>query len=75
MDECKPLDTGEDGGRGRGGGGGAQRQGLILVHFSAQPKPFWSHLPVPPCLIDCEKIMHPTYPTKSAYVEPKTGRV
>jgi hypothetical protein len=21
-------------------------QGLTLVHFSAQPKPFWSHLPV-----------------------------
>jgi hypothetical protein len=24
-------------------------QGLTLVHFSAQPKPFWSHLPVSPC--------------------------
>jgi hypothetical protein len=24
------------------------RQGLTLVHFSAQPKPFWSHLPVSP---------------------------
>jgi len=22
------------------------KQGLTLVHFSAQPKPFWSHLPV-----------------------------
>jgi len=32
-----------------------QRQGLTLVHFSAQPQPFWSHLHVPPCLIDWEK--------------------
>jgi hypothetical protein len=38
-------------------------QGLTLVHFSAQPKPFWSHLPVYPCLIDWGEIMHPTYPT------------
>ena len=44
------------------------RQGLKLVHFSAQPKPFWSHLPVSPCLIDWVKIMHPTYPTKYAYM-------
>ena len=50
-------------------------QGLTLVHFSAQPKPIWSHLPVSPCLIDWGKIMHPTYPTKCAYVEPKSGRV
>jgi hypothetical protein len=35
-------------------------QGLTLVHFSAQPKPFWSHLPVFPCLIDRGQIMHPT---------------
>jgi len=27
-------------------------QGLTLVHFQAQPKPFRSHLPVSPCLID-----------------------
>jgi hypothetical protein len=27
------------------------RQGPTLVDFSAQPKPFWSHLPVSPCLI------------------------
>jgi len=45
------------------------------LHFSAQPKPFWSHLPVSPCLIDWGKIMHPTYPTKCAYIEPKSGRV
>jgi len=31
---------------------GASHQGLTLLHFSAQPKPFWSHLPVSPCLID-----------------------
>ena len=54
------------------GPGGGQR--LKLVHFSAQPKPFRSHLPVSPYLIDCRKIMHPTYPTKCAYVEPKSGR-
>jgi hypothetical protein len=35
-------------------------QGLTLVHFSAQPQPFWSHLPVSPCLIDWGKILHPT---------------
>ena len=50
-------------------------QGLTLVHFSAQPKPFWSHLRVSSCLIDWEKIMHPTYPTKCAYVQPKSVRV
>ena len=50
-------------------------QGLTIVHFSAQPQPFWSHLPVSPCLIDWGKIMHPTYPTKRAYVEPNSGRV
>jgi len=50
-------------------------QGLTLVHFSAQPKPFWSHLTVSPCLIDWGKIMHPTHPTKCAYVEPESGRV
>jgi hypothetical protein len=27
-------------------------QGLTPVHFSAQPKPFWSHLHVSPCLKD-----------------------
>jgi hypothetical protein len=43
-------------------------QGLTLVNFSAQPKPLWSHLLVSPCLIDWGKIMHPTYPTKCAYV-------
>jgi len=52
-----------------------ERQGLTHVHFSAQPKPFWSHLPVSPCLIDSGKLMHPTYPTKCADVEPKSGRV
>jgi len=51
------------------------RQGLALVHFSSQPKPLWSHLPVSPCLIDWGKIMHPTYPTNCAYVEPESGRM
>jgi len=50
-------------------------QGLTLVHFSAQPKPFWAHHPVSPCPIDWGKIMHPTCPTKCADVEPKSGRV
>jgi len=50
-------------------------QGLTLVHFSAQPKPFWSHLPVSPCLINWGKIKRPTYPTKCAYVEQNSGRV
>ena len=49
------------------------RQELTLVHFSAQPKPFWStsHLPVgvSTCLIDWGKIMHSIYPTKCVYVE------
>jgi len=38
----------------------ARYQGLTHVHFSAQPKPFRSHLPVSPCLKDWGKIMHPT---------------
>jgi len=46
----------------------SMEQGLTLVNFSAQPKPLWSHLLVSPCLIDWGKIMHPTYPTKCAYV-------
>ena len=41
----------------------SRNQGLTLVHFSAHPKPFWSRLPVSPCLIDWGEIMHPTYPT------------
>ena len=53
----------------------ASAQGLTLVHFFAQPKPFWSHLPVSPCLIDWGIIMPLTYPTKRAYVEPESGRV
>jgi len=51
------------------------RQGLILVHFSAQPEPFWSQLPVSPCLIDWGEILHPKYPTNCAYVELRSGRV
>ena len=54
---------------------GAERQGLTLVRFSAQPKPFLSHLPVSPCLIDWGEIMHPTIPINCTYVEPERGRV
>ena len=32
--------------------GATSAQGLTLVHFSAQPKPLWSHLSVSPYLID-----------------------
>jgi len=49
-------------------------QGLTLVHFSAQLEPCWSHLCLSHCQIDWGKIMHPTYPTKRAYVEPNSGR-
>jgi hypothetical protein len=45
-------------------GAWGQWQGRTLVHFSSQPKPFWSHLPVSPFLLDWGKIMRPTYPTK-----------
>jgi len=48
-------------------------QGLTLLHFLAQPKPFWSHLPVSPCLIDLGGVMHQTYHTKCACAEPKSG--
>jgi hypothetical protein len=52
-----------------------ERQGLTIVNCSAQSKPFGSHLPLSPCLIDWGKIMHPTYPTRCAYVELINGRV
>jgi hypothetical protein len=48
-------------------------RGLHSVHRSAQPKPVSLNLPVSPRLIDWGKIMHPTYPTNCAYVEPKSG--
>ena len=51
----------------------ASVQGRTVFHFSAQPQPFWSHLLVSPCLLDWVKIMRPTYPTKCAYGEPKSG--
>jgi len=70
---------GEGGGVGEGGSAAGMRsafhQGLTLVHFSAQPMPFWSHTHVSLCLIDWGKIMHPTYPKKCAYIELKSGRV
>jgi hypothetical protein len=55
--------------------GGSHVQGLTLLHFSAKFEPFWTHLRMSPSLIDWGKVMHPTYPTKCAYVEPKSGRV
>jgi len=76
VEECKPLNEGhaEPAAQLRRCRR-AQRQGLTLVHFSAQPEPFWSHLPVYPCVIDWGEIMQPTFPTKYAFVEPKCGRV
>ena len=41
------------------------RQGLTLVHFSAQPEPFLSLKP----------FNHPAYATKNAHVRKKSGRV
>jgi hypothetical protein len=52
-------------------GGVGDGRGLTLVHFSAQPMPCWSHLPVSPCLIDWGKIMQSTYAMERAYVELK----
>jgi len=69
VDECEPLARG--GGRSlaahstnsaRSTGSG---QGLPPVHFSAHSEPFLSLKPGD----------HPAYPTESAYVEPKSGRV
>ena len=59
------------------GGGGDEGcgQGLTLVRYSAQPKPFCSHLPVSPCLIDGGKSIHPTCPTKYACTESNSERV
>jgi len=43
------------------------RQGVTLVHFTALPGlSLFDHLPVSSCLIDCDKTMHRTYPTKCA---------
>jgi hypothetical protein len=47
-----------------------EEAGLTLVHFSAQPEPVWSHLPVSFCLIDSHA---PNVSHKSAYVEPRSG--
>ena len=54
---------------------GRAHQGLALLHFSDQPKPFWSHLPVSLCLIEWRNFTRPTYPKKRAYVEQSSGRV
>jgi hypothetical protein len=53
----------------------AMEAGAHTRHFAAQPQPYWSHLPVSPCVIDWGEIMRPTYLTKCAYVEPKSGGV
>jgi len=57
---------------------GAGGKGLhLLVHFSAQPKPFWSHLPLPavsPCLMTGGNSCTQRIP-RIAYVEPECGRV
>jgi len=46
---------------------------LTLVHFSAQRKPFWSHLPVFPCLVDwgksCTQLIQQTVLTLSRKVD------
>jgi hypothetical protein len=58
------------------GEGEARVQGLTLVHFSAQPKLLCVQLPVSRCVIGWGGgITHPTYPTKCAYVELRSGRV
>jgi hypothetical protein len=46
-------------------------RGAYTRPFSSQLKSIWSHLPESPGLIDWWKNMHPSYPTKCAYVEPK----
>jgi hypothetical protein len=86
VNECNPLLVGDASAvvrRGilaqlcvlRGVGFAGVGQGLIIVHFPAQPMPFWSQLPVPPGLIDWGDIMQPRYRTQIAYVEPRSGRV
>jgi hypothetical protein len=67
--------VGRDGGRAARARRQCAGRGLTLVHFSAQPRPFWSHLRVAPCLIDGGEIMHPMYPTKSTHVELNSGLV
>jgi tRNA 2-selenouridine synthase len=49
-------------------------RGLHSSTFQLNPSRF-GHLPVSPSLIDWGKIMHPTYPTTCAHVDPNTGRV
>jgi len=75
-------------GRGRrahplGSAAGSDRQGLTLVHFSAQPETFLTQntsyiLPSTPEHTLSTPYMHDLrtpYPTQSAYVEPKSGLV
>ena len=63
MEECKPLILEYRGEVIRRPV--ADRQGLILVHFSVQPELFLSLKPMKPL----------KHPTKSADVELKSGRV
>jgi hypothetical protein len=49
-------------------------QGLTLVHTFQLNLSRVGHLSLSSCLIDWGEIMHPTYPTKCAYVEPDSGR-
>jgi hypothetical protein len=49
--------------------------GAYTRSLFSSTKPFWSHLSVSPCLKHWREIMHPMYPTKCAYVEPKSRRV
>jgi hypothetical protein len=46
-------------------------QGLTLVQFQPNLSRF-GHLLVSPCVTDGGKTMHQTYPTKCAYVKPKS---
>jgi len=55
VDECKLLGGGDSSGVWWQVSRASPGQGPTLVHFSAQPKPFFSHLPVSPCLIDWGK--------------------
>ena len=59
------------------------RQGLTPIHISAQPEPFLKQKPtlnttqyplIPPNIIDTTPHVTP-YPTQSAYVELRSGRV
>ena len=52
----------------------ASGRGLHSSTFQLNLRRF-GHLLLSPCLIDWGKSMHQTYPTKCAYVDPKSERV